>query len=211
MAASKEERCFLPWPFVVFQVAALGLERVVVFVLDLPARAATLGSSIVQSRRCNRACEGDLAPVDFQGAFGFDERDVIDIAAGVFFPVAVGVLDAQGDAAQLPSLLQQLEPLCSGGMGFGLAGEEEVSAQERERAAPTWCSNVRQAMSLSRPASLRQPQRSHSSRDNRVRFQVGGVASRCRTKPISCGAAAKIRIAANRITSSVSLAVASGG
>ena len=48
-------------------------------------------------------------------------------------------------------------------------------------------SNVRQAMSFICPASLRQFQRRHNSRESRVRFQPGSVASQCRTKPMSSG------------------------
>jgi hypothetical protein len=48
-------------------------------------------------------------------------------------------------------------------------------------------SNVRQAMSLSRPASLRQFHRRHNSRDNRVRFHVGSVANQYPTSARSSG------------------------
>ena len=40
-----------------------------------------------------------------------------------------------------------------------------------------------QAMSLSRPASLRQSHRRHNPRDSRVRFHVGSVTSQCPTAP----------------------------
>ena len=93
---------------VVIEVIALGLERIVVLILDFPSRAASGGKlgdvvfrdpmgrrpGIVEEHRVVLIGGDEFAPVDHQGIIGIAQRDVIDIAVGVgelFFPGAAGM------------------------------------------------------------------------------------------------------------------------
>src|ERR1035438_8353004 len=95
------DRMLLAVAEVMFEMAALGLEGVVVFVLDLPAGAAgsrqgrhvVLGDGPVGDPGIEvkhlplRVGHGDFTPVDFQGVLTFGQGDLVGPAISVSVPL----------------------------------------------------------------------------------------------------------------------------
>ena len=128
---------------VVFEVIALGLERVVVLVFDLPPGAARgddrghvlLGDfevghpTVAVNDFAVVVGHGHFAPVDLQGVLAFGQRNRVGVAIGIGVEVGPD-FDARVYGAQLGPL-QQVDPVVERGMGVGLADEDEVKAVQQ--------------------------------------------------------------------------------
>ncbi len=127
---------------VVFQVIALGFQRVVVFILDFPAGAAggdEFDNSVGGNRRVGDpgvaiafmavGIGGDkLAPVDRQRGLAIAQRQVVGEFVGVDFtatPFAAGDLDL----FDMASLAQSVQPFIQQLVGAGLAHEDKIEAR----------------------------------------------------------------------------------
>lgn len=134
---------------VMFQMVALGLEGVVVLVFNLPTRAARgddAGDVFVGDLKIgdegvfikNFALlvgDGRLAPVDLQGTFALDQRNLVGIPVGVMFPLVFLVLHTHLEGVDVLAGFQIRHPLVKVGVGIGFADKDEMKAVEQR--APT--------------------------------------------------------------------------
>lgn len=130
---------------VMFQVIALGFQRVVVLVLDLPSRATgdddagdvLLGDFEIGDERvfvellAILVDDGHLAPIDVNGTIRLHQRHVIGIAIVIRFPLVFLILDAHIHFMHVLARFEQLNPLGQALMRIGLADEDKVVAEDQ--------------------------------------------------------------------------------
>ena len=135
-------------PEIVFEMIPLGLESVVVLVLNLPASSAGSGQRddvVLGNRKIGgpgvrigllafMIGDGELTPIDFQGVLAFDQRHLVGKAVGVSMEVRADS-DALLERSQIRAWLEKLQPPVEGLVRVGLAGKEKVKAVEQRLAA----------------------------------------------------------------------------
>ena len=138
-AGQQGRQVLLAVPVVVLEVVALGLQGVVVLVLDLPAAAPGLDDlrhvavaqrqvgrkGVAVQHLALRRGGGEFAPVDFHRVVRVAQRDRRGIAVGVGLVALAGPAGAH-HGVDGADALQVLQPLVGGGVGVGLADQDEV-------------------------------------------------------------------------------------
>ena len=124
---------------VVLEAIALGLERVVVLVLDLPARppgrddvahrlgrhGQGAGKGVVIHGLARLVGRGQLAPVDHEGIVCVAQRQCLHPAVAIKVDLAPGTAPYR-HLLDLPATLQHVQPFVGRHMRVGLAHQHEV-------------------------------------------------------------------------------------
>lgn len=132
---------------IVFEVVALGLEDMVVLVLDLPAGPTSrhdgldsLGGQVmvgdkgmvIEDFAGRFMGNGQVAPVDQQGLLASPQGQFVEIAITPHFAIAT-VPQAKRAGWQPSQAVDGCHPLVQRGVGIGLANEDEVEFRSQQR------------------------------------------------------------------------------